>query len=220
MAGVRVAVEKHSGFVTASLPCLCFFTDLVLKRRENCMDEGQLWKLLDSLQAQIRAFDTKAQVALGLDSLMAGLMGTEIVRAVDLSSWHIDGSTAWFCAFAGSSVISLLVSVVFAIRTALPRLHLKQLRSHFFFCHLVELYGRRFGEAAKSLIALSDKQMVQELATQVQANAIICDAKSSGSRAALRMIQHQPSMERLHRIIAPERMAANDSSDANSQERT
>lgn len=152
------------------------------------MDKEQLWRLLDSLQAHIRAFDTKAQVALGLDSLLAGFIGAEIARGVELSSWHIDGSMAWLCAFAGCSVISLLGSMVFAIRTALPRLHLKQPKSHFFFCHLVELYGRRFGEAAKSLIALSDDQIAQELATQVQANAIICDAKSRGSQAALRLM--------------------------------
>jgi hypothetical protein len=152
------------------------------------MDEEQLWKLLDSLQGHIRAFDTKAQVALGLDSLLAALIGAEIARGIDLSSWHFDGSTAWLCVFAGCSVISLLASVVFAIRTAVPRLHLKQPRSHFFFCHLVELYGHKFGEAAKSLIALGDDQILQELATQVQTNAIVCDAKSKGCQASLRLM--------------------------------
>lgn len=46
------------------------------------MDEEQLWKLLDSLHGHIRAFDTEAKVALGLDSLLAALIGTEIAKSV------------------------------------------------------------------------------------------------------------------------------------------
>lgn len=152
------------------------------------MNQEQLWKLLESLQGHIRAFDTKAQVALGLDSLLAGLIGAEIAKSVELSSWHLDGSVAWLCLLAGCSVAMLLSSVVFSIRTTLPRLHLKQPKSHFFFCHLVELYGRKFHEAAKSLIALPDDQISQELATQVQANAVICEAKSNSCRAALHLM--------------------------------
>jgi hypothetical protein len=152
------------------------------------MDVEQLWKLLDSVQGHIRAFDTKAQVALGLDSLLAGLIGAEIAKGVELSSWNFDGSTMWLGIFTAFSIMSLLGSVLFAIRTALPRLHLKQPTSHFFFCHLVELYGRRYGQAAKCLVALSEDQIVQELAMQVQVNAVICDAKSRRCVAALRLM--------------------------------
>jgi hypothetical protein len=152
------------------------------------MDQDQLWKLLDSLQGHIRAFDTKAQVALGLDSLLAGLVGTEIAKCIEFSSWRVDASAIWLSVLAALSVITLLASVVFAIRTTLPRIHLRQPKSHFFFCHLVESYGHRFEQATKSLIALGDDQIVEEIATQVQANAIVCDTKSTGSQAALRLM--------------------------------
>jgi hypothetical protein len=83
------------------------------------------------------------------------------------------------------SLVSLLASALFAIFTVVPRLHLDQPKSHFFFCHLVQLYGRKFHAADKSLIALTNDQMLPQLASQVQTNAIICDVKASRSRHAL-----------------------------------
>ena len=47
------------------------------------MNIDQLWKLLDSVQAQIRTFDTKAQIALGIDSLLAGLLGAELAKGFE-----------------------------------------------------------------------------------------------------------------------------------------
>ncbi len=149
------------------------------------MDNEQLWKLLDSIQGHIRTFDTKAQVALGLNGFLAGLLGNQVSRGLELSSWHFDGAMISFCVLAGCSIVALLGSALYAIRTVLPRLHLSQPKSHFFFCHLVELYGHKFDHAAKSLIALRGDQISYEIATQVQTNAIICDAKSARSRKAL-----------------------------------
>lgn len=149
------------------------------------MNIDQLWKLLDSVQAQIRTFDTKAQIALGLDSLLAGLLGAELAKGFELAKWHFDYILTGLLIIAVASIVSLLASALFAIFTVVPRLHLDQPKSHFFFCHLVEMYGRKFHAAEKSLIALADDQMLHQLASQVQTNSIICDVKASRSRHAL-----------------------------------
>jgi hypothetical protein len=152
------------------------------------MTNDQLWKLLDSIQAQIRAFDTKAQVALGIDSILAGLLGTEIVKGLELANWRFDYVLASFLAIATLSVVSLLASALFGIFTVVPRLHLNQPKSHFFFCHLVEIHGRKFEAAAKSLIALGPEEVAHQLATQAQTIAIICDVKATRSLHALRLM--------------------------------
>lgn len=152
------------------------------------MTNDQLWKLLDSIQAQIRTFDTKAQVALGIDSLLAGLLGTEIAKGLELANWRFDYISSMFLAVAALSAIGLLTSALFAIFTVVPRLHLNQPKSHLFFCHLVEMYERRFGAAAKSLSALDENEIAHQLATQVQANAVICDVKATRSLFALRFM--------------------------------
>ncbi|HEY6846232.1 MAG TPA: Pycsar system effector family protein [Terracidiphilus sp.] len=149
------------------------------------MNIDQLWKLLDSVQAQIRTFDTKAQIALGIDSLLAGLLGAELAKGFELAKWHFDYILTGLLVIAILSLVSLLASALFAIFTVVPRLHLDQPKSHFFFCHLVQLYGRKFHAADKSLIALTNDQMLPQLASQVQTNAIICDVKASRSRHAL-----------------------------------
>jgi hypothetical protein len=145
------------------------------------MNIDQLWKLLDSIQAQIRTFDTKAQVSLGLDSLLAGLLGAQLAKGFEFAKWHFGYILAGLLAISLLSIGSLLASALFAIFTIVPRLHLDQPKSHFFFCHLVELYGRRFHAAENSLIALNDEQMLHQLASQIQTTAIICDVKASRS---------------------------------------
>lgn len=149
------------------------------------MERDQLWKLLDSIQGHIRAFDSKAQVALGLDSLLTGLLTAEIAKAAEFSAWHFGWWIGILGVLAATSVACLLVSVIYSIRTVLPRLHLNQPKSHIFFCHLVDLYSQDFGSAVQGLTGLTDHQFAHELASQVQANAIICDAKARRSRRAL-----------------------------------
>ncbi len=152
------------------------------------MTNDQLWKLLDSIQVQIRAFDAKAQVALGIDSLLAGLLGTEIARALELANWRFGYVLSGFLVISALSVISLLASALFGILTVVPRLRLNQPKSHFFFCHLVEDHGRKFEAAAKSLIALDQEAVAHQLATQVQTVAIICDVKANRALRALRLM--------------------------------
>lgn len=152
------------------------------------MTIDQLWKLLDSIQTQIRTFDTKAQIALGLDSVLAGLLGAQLAKGFELAKWHFDFILTSLLAISILSIGSLVTSAFFAILTVIPRLHLDQPKSHFFFCHLVELYGRNFHAAEKSLIALDDQQMLRQLASQVQTTAIICDVKASRSLRALRFM--------------------------------
>jgi hypothetical protein len=145
----------------------------------------QLWRLLDSIQGQIRAFDTKAQVAIGLDSLLAGLLGTELVKGLELAKWHFGFTLVSFLGIATLSITGLLLSSIFAVLTIVPRLHLDQPKSHFFFCHLVDLYGRKFHAAEKGLIALTEDQKLHQLASQVQTNSVICDVKASRCRRSL-----------------------------------
>jgi hypothetical protein len=149
------------------------------------MNAEQLSKLLESTQGHIRAFDSKAQIALGLDSLLAGFVGAELAKGFEFASWHFSG---WLVTLLVISILSLAAAIgsaFFAIFTIVPRLHLQQPKSHFFFCHLVEMYGRNYHAAANSLIALNEDQVLHQLASQVHTNAIIGDAKASRSCRAL-----------------------------------
>lgn len=152
------------------------------------METDQLAKLLDSIQGQIRAFDGKAQIALGLDSLLAGLLGAELAKAFELANWKFDYVLAILLALAVLTLMSVVASSLFAIFTVVPRLHLNQPKSHLFFCHLVELYGHNYHAASKALLALDHEQVRQQIATQVQTNAIICDVKVGRSLLALRLM--------------------------------
>lgn len=149
------------------------------------MQNSDLLKLLDNIQGQIKTFDSKAQIALGIDSLLAGLIGTQLIKAVEFGASGMLIRFSIVALISALSITSLAVSFIFAIRTVHPQLHLCQPASHFFFCHLVDLYGRDFSKSATELINLSEGDMAIQLGTQIQTNAIICDVKASRCRKAL-----------------------------------
>lgn len=149
------------------------------------MNTDQLSKLLESIQAHIRVFDTKAQIALGLDSLLVGFVGAELAKGCELASWNFHGSLITLLVTAALSLTGAVLSALFAIVTIVPRLELKQPKSHFFFCHLVEMYGRDYQRAATALIELGEDQIQHQLATQIQTNAVIAEAKAARSSRAL-----------------------------------
>jgi hypothetical protein len=152
------------------------------------MTTEQLSKLLDSIQGHIRAFDTKAQIALGLDGLLAGLVGTELTKGLELAHWHFDWALIALLVISTLSLGAVAMSVFYSILTVIPRLHLKQPRSHFFFCHLAEMYGINYHSAAKSLLAINEEQIRHELATQIQTNAVIGNVKAARSNRALQLM--------------------------------
>jgi hypothetical protein len=149
------------------------------------MEQEQLWKLLDSIQSQIRSFDTKAQVALGIDGFLAGLLGTQIVKTTEYAAagMHIRFYIA--LSFSVISPVAVAYSFFWGLRTIHPQLHLKQPKSHFFFCHLVELYARNYNRAAEGLKTLSGEVVIHEIGTQIMANSVICDVKATRCRRAL-----------------------------------
>jgi hypothetical protein len=149
------------------------------------MNVEQLAKQLDSVQGHIRAFDSKAQVVLGIDGVLAGFVAAQLSSGLDMASWHLDPLSLFFIALSSIALILLLISVFWAIFTVFPRLKLGQPKSHFFFLHLAELYGKDFSKAGKSLINLSEEEQLHQLATQVHANAIIATAKAARSNKAI-----------------------------------
>lgn len=149
------------------------------------MNAEQLSKLLDSIQGHIRVFDTKAQIVLGIDSLLAGFVGAELAKACALATWDFNRTFIALFVLSAFSLAAAVASALLAIVTIVPRVHLNQPKSHFFFCHLVGFYGRDYQKASNALITLNEDQTKQELATQIQANAVIGDIKAGRSSFAL-----------------------------------
>jgi hypothetical protein len=149
------------------------------------VQNSDLAKLLDTIQGQIKTFDTKAQIALGVDGLLAGLLGNQLIKATEYGASGMKYRFGIALVISIVSFICIAYSLFYALGTVHPQLHLKQPKSHFFFSHLVELYGRNFDGAALALVTLNDDDVALQLGTQVQTNAIICDVKARRCRKAL-----------------------------------
>jgi hypothetical protein len=149
------------------------------------MNLDQLAKQLDSVQGHIRAFDSKAQVVLGIDGVLAGFVAAQLSAGLDIASWHLYPLSISFIVISCMALVSLLISVYWAIATVFPRTKIGQPKSHFFFLHLVELYKDDFNKAGKALINLSEEEQLHQLASQVHANAIIATAKANRSNKAI-----------------------------------
>jgi hypothetical protein len=150
------------------------------------MDRETIWKLLGDVQVQIRTFDTKAQVALGIDGVLAGFLGSQLIRVAE------DGARALTMPFTvalGLSLVSfasMATSFALALGVIIPRLELNQPHSHFFFAHIAEKHGIAFDLAAKDLINLTDERVLHELGTQVAVNSLICQIKAKRCRKSLK----------------------------------
>ena len=144
------------------------------------MDTDKLWKILDGVQAQIRAYDTKAQIVVGIDAALLGFLSTQagaMATAVATRGFHV--STISLIATGVACLVLLLVSLAHAILTVYPRLKLGQPRSRIFFVHLAEDFGRDYAAARQDLVAMNDEALQNDVANQIQANSLVCQAKSN-----------------------------------------
>jgi hypothetical protein len=143
------------------------------------MDVDRLWKVLDAVQAQIRVFDTKAQIVIAIDGVLAGFFGSQTVKIAELSALQPSSVVSRALVLIGAACLLLLASsVMFAVFTVHPRLHLNQPRSRLFFVHIYDECGRDYSKARQVLTSLSDEDLSADLANQVLATSIICNTKS------------------------------------------
>jgi Family of unknown function (DUF5706) len=150
------------------------------------MDCDKLWKVLDSVQAQIRVFDTKAQIVIAIDGVLAGFFGTQTVKMAELigqrpgSIWSI-----LLVAFAVGCIALLLSSLLLAVNTVHPRLHLDQPNSRLFFAHIFQEFKRDYSRAGEVLTSLTVDELGADLANQILVNSIICCTKAKRFKHAL-----------------------------------
>lgn len=149
------------------------------------MSFEQLWDFLGAIQTHIRAFDTKAQVAVGVNGVVIGLLVSEMSKAAEWGSPEIFGRFLAICILIGGGLVASASAAICAIRVLHPQIELKQPRSHFFFCHIVEQYGRDFERAVEGLKHLSAEDALDEVAGQVAVNAVVCDIKAKRCKATL-----------------------------------
>src|SRR5258708_3130584 len=149
------------------------------------MSFEQLWDLLEAIQGQIRVFDNKAQVAIGINGVLIGFLVPEIGKAAEYGAHGMLQRLLITYILAGSGVAVSVVAAALAVYVVHPQIELKQPRSHFFFCHIAEKYGRNFELAIDGLKGLSSEDAIDQVAGQVAVNAFICDVKAKKCKPAL-----------------------------------
>src|SRR5271166_1312098 len=129
------------------------------------MDVDKLWKVLDSVQAQIRVFDAKAQIVIAIDGVLAGFFGAQTVKIAELLALQPSSAISWSLILIGAAcLVALASSVMFAVFTVHPRLHLNQPHSRVFFAHLYGEFGRDYTKARQALTSVSDEDLSADLA--------------------------------------------------------
>jgi hypothetical protein len=80
------------------------------------MDADKLWKLLDSVQTQIRVFDTKAQIVIAVNGVLAGFFGSQTSKMAELIAQR--PGSIWSILLVGSGVVCIglvLASLLLAV---------------------------------------------------------------------------------------------------------
>lgn len=151
------------------------------------MNFDQLANLLESTKGQIRAFDNKAQVLLGVNGVLIGFVTAEISKAAEYGAAGLHKRFVLICFCLGASFLAACLSMGYALFVINPQLHLSQPKSKFFFCHLASDYGHDFARAAADLIAMTETDALMDLGTQIQSNAIVADTKSARCKYGMRL---------------------------------
>lgn len=150
------------------------------------MDLDRLWKVLDSVQAQIRVFDAKAQIVIAIDGVLAGFFGSQTIKIAELlASQHGTASSVCLVTTLFLCIGLLVISLMLAVSTVHPRLHLDQPHSRLFFAHICSEFKRDYVRAGQVLSSISNDELSADLASQILANSIICETKAKRFKHAL-----------------------------------
>ena len=145
----------------------------------------QFWDALEAVQGHIRAFDTKAQIAIGLNAAIIGLLIAELSKASDSYVTGFGWRLGFTLALAFLSLCFSLVAIILGVRVVHPQLNLNQPYSRFFFCHLADRHRRDFAGATQELLATTEDESMDEVASQIAVNSFVCNVKAKRCKPVL-----------------------------------
>jgi hypothetical protein len=150
------------------------------------MNADRLWKILDAIQGQIRAFDTKAQIVIGINGILAGFFGASAGKlgetfAAAAGTWL----SPWIIVFAVLTLLFMLGSILIAVFTIHPRLHLNQPQSRIFFAHISNEFGADYPRMRQSYECLTEHEHQADLENQILTVSTICCKKARLFKYAL-----------------------------------
>jgi hypothetical protein len=150
------------------------------------VNTDRLWKILDAIQAQIRAFDTKAQIVIGINGILAGFFGANAGKLGESLSHASPTRTSCFLiASAFLTLLFMLTSIIIAVFTIHPRLHLNQPNSHLFFAHIFCEFGNDYERMRQSFSCITEPDHRADLENQILAVSRICCKKAQLFKFAL-----------------------------------
>jgi hypothetical protein len=138
------------------------------------------------VQAQIRVFDTKAQIVIAVNGVLAGFFGSQTSKMAELIGQR--PGSIWSILLVGAGVVCIglvLSSLLLAVNTVHPRLHVDQPNSRLFFAHIFDEFGRDYSRAASVLTSLTGEELNADVSNQILANSIVCSAKAKRFKYAL-----------------------------------
>src|SRR5947199_7715881 len=136
----------------------------------------RLWKILDAVQAQIRAYDAKAQIVIGIDGIVAGFLGAQAANlAKATTSFWPATSSSLLISTSSVSLLALAYSFYFAMRTIYPMREFGQPPSLLFFGHIGKQFGTHFEAGRSAYASLTDESLRDDLSNQIIAVSHICN---------------------------------------------
>ena len=144
------------------------------------MTSDRLWTILEGIQSHIRAFDSKAQIIIGIDGGIAGFLTNQLLKSGEAWKQSNTCISGVLCIeLQSAALFATVVSLGFAVFTIHPRLRLNQPHSRTFFAHIAEEFGNDYANAAKTFVGMTDDDLDEDIAAQILANSKICARKAT-----------------------------------------
>lgn len=145
----------------------------------------RLWKVLDGIQSQIRAYDAKAQILIAIDGIIAGFLGSNVGKIADAVKNGRSSLSSILVAAGALALIFLVVSLTHAVLTVQPHVRLNQPASSIFFLHIANGFESEYAKARDTLVGMTDVAHAEDLGNQILATSLICRTKAKRFDIAL-----------------------------------
>lgn len=129
---------------------------------DNC------FKVLSSIQDQIRFADAKAAFIFGINTLMFGFLTCTVATLKKALATEPIQPSAWITLIALILfALCAVVAVVFLIYSVMSRLGALAPKSRVFFGHIASQFGKDYGKYVSEMKAMSSDDWLNEVGTQV-----------------------------------------------------
>lgn len=169
-------------------------------KKENIYSRDDAYKSLENINSWINNCDTKTSIILALFGVILTMLLTnsifinQLLNILHLAIKGINFSNILYLFFIVGSIVSFLVGAYKLIQVLSPKINFREYKNRvtvedsIYYFGKISCYGS-FNDYRDAIKSKNDKEVVDDLISQIYINSIICQNKFVNFKGGLKLIQ-------------------------------